>query len=170
MWQKGPVAALWCLSSNTEFTRTKSQLASHRLAGKHCRSYRMFTSHFLAVVQAVQSCAAVAAAQQGPPLVFYPSQGRNFPTASPKLPKFVRASMVSSMNLFIQRGWASQGVFSDRCLQFKHFLLLFVKYWGQIFSLKTRSFGKSEPVSCLCECRRTRKQNERFREENVVPG
>lgn len=121
MWQKGPVAALWCLSSNTEFTRTKSQLASHPLAGKHCRSYRMFTSHFLAVVQAVQSCPAVAAAQQGPPLVFYPSQGRNFPTASPKLPKFVRASMVSSMNLFIQTAGQARECFQTDVCNFSTF-------------------------------------------------
>lgn len=37
-------------------------------------------------------------------------------------------------------GWASQGVFSDRCLQFKHFLLLFVKYWGQIFLPQNQVF------------------------------
>lgn len=49
------VAASWFQASSTEFSRTKGQLASYALAGKHGRSRHVFRSHFPAMVPGLPS-------------------------------------------------------------------------------------------------------------------
>ena len=95
---------------------------------------------------------------------FSPSQRRNVPMTSPKVPGFVWASVVSSMKVW--KVWATgKCVCASVCSLSTCFHYLLVQDWEQIFLPKVGSFGKSEQGCWLCEGRRRGGQEESFRTE-----
>lgn len=133
---------------STEFSRAKSQLASYSWLG-NTAWVGVFRSHFLVMVPVLKSCSSHG-------LCSASDTSWVFSLTREKFSYYLTKVCLSIHSQFSEspESLSSWLVFLSGSLQFECLLSLLLQSWGQIFLLKTVSFGKSEQKSCLCEGKR----------------
>lgn len=145
---KHPVATSGSQAPSTEFSRAKSQLASYPWLGNSAW-VGVFRNHFLVMVPVLKSCSNHGLCSVRDTFWVFSLTREKFSHYLTKVCLSIHSQFRESPGSL-----GSWKVFLSGSLQFKCLLSLLVQSWGQIFLLKTESFGRSEQRSCLYEGRR----------------